>query len=185
MRPEAHVTTAAPRRRPLLHLLLACVLVLAACAGGTGGEDADDDATAGDDPSSGTDRSSGTDPGASTDPTAGPMSADVSGPDTGVPSPAAVGDVPARVLEPVLAAASERTGATVDEIVVRRAQGVTFSDGSLDCPVPGREYTQALVDGWWVVVAVDGEVLDYRLADGGRPRLCEGGGTTPRPRQDT
>ncbi|MFS0868123.1 hypothetical protein AB3M83_12420 [Microbacterium sp. 179-B 1A2 NHS] len=52
------------------------------------------------------------------------------------------------------------------------AEAVTFTDGSLGCPKPGRSYTQALVDGMRIVVRVDGVTYDYRVG-GGDPRLCE------------
>ncbi len=35
-------------------------------------------------------------------------------------------------------------------------------------------YTQALVDGYHVVIVAGGEELDYRVGSGGSFRLCEG-----------
>lgn len=87
----------------------------------------------------------------------------------------AVDGVPDRVLDAVLAAASDHADVAPADIVVVAAERVTFRDGSLDCPQPGRQYTQALVDGFRVVVEADGDRLDYRMALDGAPRLCVGG----------
>ena len=83
------------------------------------------------------------------------------------------GEVPAEIMEPILADAAERTGAAVDEIDVVTAVQVTYTDGSLDCPEPGMLYTQALVDGYQVVLDADGTELDYRVTRDGGFRLCE------------
>ena len=86
-------------------------------------------------------------------------------------------DVPEDLLTAILADAAQRAGVSADDIEVTSADAVTFTDGSLDCPEPGMMYTQALVDGYRVVVDVSGEELDYRVGSGGSFRLCEGGGT--------
>jgi hypothetical protein len=93
-------------------------------------------------------------------------------PSTGAP---VTGEVPAEILAGILADAAERTGVPEDAIEVVRAEAVTWSDGSLGCPEPGMLYTQALVDGFQVVVNADGEELDYRVGQGGSFRLCETG----------
>ena len=53
-------------------------------------------------------------------------------------------------------------------------EAVTWNDGSLGCAKPGEMYTQALVDGFRVVVEVNGREYDYRVPRDGEPRLCEG-----------
>lgn len=53
------------------------------------------------------------------------------------------------------------------------AEAVTFNDGSLGCAQPGQSYTQAIVDGMRVIVAVDGIRYDYRFGTGDAPKLCE------------
>ena len=55
------------------------------------------------------------------------------------------------------------------------AQAVTWNDGSLGCPEPGQAYTQALVDGYQVVLEVDGDRYDYRVGNGASVKLCDGG----------
>ena len=86
-------------------------------------------------------------------------------------------DVPDELLAAILADAAQRAGVSTEEIEVTAANAVTFTDGSLDCPEPGMMYTQALVDGYRIVVEVAEEELDYRVGSGGSFRLCEGGGT--------
>jgi hypothetical protein len=92
---------------------------------------------------------------------------------TGDPSstPIPSSEVPASILEQILADASQRTGVPIDALVIREARLVTWPDGGLGCPEPGMVYIQVLVDGYQVVVVADMAVLDYR--GGGRDfRLC-------------
>ena len=49
----------------------------------------------------------------------------------------------------------------------------TWRTGALGCPIPGAIYTQALVDGWQVVVKVGDTTYDYRLGSTPSPTLCE------------
>jgi len=58
-------------------------------------------------------------------------------------------------------------------MTVVSSESVTFSDGSLGCPLPGVSYTQAQVQGMRVVVEADGRTYDYRFGRGDAPRLCE------------
>jgi hypothetical protein len=84
-----------------------------------------------------------------------------------------MGEVPERVLAAILEDAARRTGADPATAKILRAEAVTWSDGSLGCPEPGMFYTQALVDGYWVVVELGGTTLDYRVGAHGAFRLCE------------
>ena len=96
------------------------------------------------------------------------------------PSSAVPGeDAPAGVAEDawsaILADLHERLGGGLDAsgVTLVSVEEVTWNDGSLGCPQPGELYTQALVDGVRVVVAHDGTEYDYRVPNGGEPRLCE------------
>jgi hypothetical protein len=88
-----------------------------------------------------------------------------------------IGEVPAGILAGVLADAAERAGAAEDDIEIVEAVAMTWSDGSLGCPEPGMLYTQALVDGYQVILDAGGEELDYRITADGGFRLCEDGRT--------
>ena len=83
------------------------------------------------------------------------------------------GEVPDAVLASVIDAAAAETGVDPADVVVINAEAVTWNDGSLGCPEPGVLYTQALIDGYRVVVEAGGQQLDYRIGNG-EPRLCTG-----------
>ncbi len=58
-------------------------------------------------------------------------------------------------------------------IGVAVAHELTWPDGSLGCPEPGVEYTQALIDGYRIEL-IDGDtVYQYHGAAGQAPFLCE------------
>jgi hypothetical protein len=89
-------------------------------------------------------------------------------------SPDAPEGIPDVVWAAILADLEHQTGGSSEPDVVS-AMAVTWNDGSLGCPEPGQSYTQALVDGYQVVVEVDGERYDYRVGSGRSVKLCDGG----------
>ena len=95
--------------------------------------------------------------------------------------PAVTDEVPEGLLDEIIADAAERLDVEASEIVVVRAEAVTWPDGSLGCPEPGIVYTQALVPGYWVVLEADEQQLDYRVGRQGSFRLCENPTTTTVP----
>jgi hypothetical protein len=96
-------------------------------------------------------------------------------PTSAEPSPAgAPDDLPAAIWAAILDDLSTRLGAPVTDPTVVSVDAVTWSDGALGCPEPGQLYTQALVDGYQVVVEIDGTRYDYRTGVAGTVRLCEG-----------
>lgn len=58
------------------------------------------------------------------------------------------------------------------DIEVVSAKAVTWADGAMGCPLPGFSYTQALVPGFHVVLAVGEEKYHYHGGSVGRPLLC-------------
>ena len=80
--------------------------------------------------------------------------------------------MPGELLARIEADAKKRANASSENVVVVKAERVTWSDGSLGCPQPGMAYTQALVPGYWVVIDVDGVAYDYRVSARGGFRLC-------------
>jgi hypothetical protein len=66
-------------------------------------------------------------------------------------------DFPAAMRDEIWADAAQRAGVDRAVLQLASAQAVTWSDGALGCPVPGRMYTQALVAGWRVEVAAPGQ----------------------------
>ena len=81
--------------------------------------------------------------------------------------------IPQEVWQAILADLEGRVGAAVSDVTVLVAEAETWSDGSLGCPKDGEMYTQALVDGYQVVVEVGGTEYDYRVGSGTDVRLCE------------
>lgn len=95
--------------------------------------------------------------------------------------PAVTGEVPEGLLDEIIADAAGRLDVEASELVVVRAETVTWPDGSLGCPEPGIVYTQALVPGYRVVLEADEQQLDYRVGRQGSFRLCENPTTTVPP----
>lgn len=80
--------------------------------------------------------------------------------------------IPLQMYAGALADCAARSGKNEDTLRVVRAEVVTWRDGSLGCPAPGLGYSQALVDGFWLVIS-DGELeYDYRAGRGGSFMYC-------------
>lgn len=82
------------------------------------------------------------------------------------------GEVPGDLLDRIMGDLEQRAGAARSDFTIERAESIQWPDGSLGCPEPGQEYTQALVDGYWIVIAHDGHRYDYRASHRGYFRLC-------------
>jgi hypothetical protein len=90
-------------------------------------------------------------------------------------TPSMQSPVPKAILEPILNKAAELAAVSREQLVVVRAEPAVWNDGSLGCPEPGVMYTQALVKGYWVVIAAGGKNYDFRVDNGGRFKLCPQG----------
>ena len=78
-------------------------------------------------------------------------------------------------LQSIVAAAKQDAiarGAPAQAITVQSAQRVTWRDGSLGCPEPQMQYTQALVPGWRVILRVGDATYDYHATINGHLILC-------------
>ncbi len=89
------------------------------------------------------------------------------------------GEVPAEIMGEIIADLAKRTGAERSDIQVVRAEAVVWNDGSLGCPKPGEFYIQMMINGYWVVLEVEGVEYDYRVSDKGSFKLCEGNNRPP------
>ena len=78
-----------------------------------------------------------------------------------------------REVSMAIADAAERTGVAAGDIEVVEFSLVTWPDGAIGCPEPGVVYTQALVDGYRIVLDADGTQLTYHGATGADPFLCQ------------
>lgn len=134
------------RRRTVAASVAALALALTACAGSPMSDNA----------------SPGSPTGSSRPPflTTGPMTP------TGAPT-----QVPDARWAAIRADLESRGVSGTPELV--SAEAVTFNDGSLGCAKPGQSYTQAIIDGMRVIVAVDDVRYDYRFGTGDSPKLCE------------
>ena len=96
-------------------------------------------------------------------------------------TPPVQGNVPQGILDPILKEAAALAKVAREQLVIVRAEPVVWNDGSLGCPEPGMEYTQALVNGYWVVIEAAGQSYDFRVGRGGSFQLCPAGrGRPPR-----
>ena len=72
-------------------------------------------------------------------------------------------EVPEGIVTSIIADVEKRTEAGPTEFQMLRNQPVVWNNGSMECPKPGEFYTQALVDGYWVVLSFQGQEFDYRV----------------------
>ena len=85
------------------------------------------------------------------------------------------GQLPQGILDPILKEAARLANVDRDQLVIVRAESVVWNDGSLGCPEPGVMYTQALVNGYWIVIEAAGKQYDFRVGSGGSFRFCPPG----------
>jgi len=86
--------------------------------------------------------------------------------------PVNTAQVPREVRRAVVADAAKRFGVSTNAVVIARAEQVTWSNGSLGCPEPGRMYTQALVPGFRLVASTSEGALEYHSDGQGRIVTC-------------
>jgi len=73
--------------------------------------------------------------------------------DTGTPEEAVIADL------------SKRLKISEDKIEVVSVEAVEWPDGSIGCPLPGFQYTQAVVPGYRIVLQAGGETYTYHTDD--------------------
>jgi hypothetical protein len=83
--------------------------------------------------------------------------------------------LPAALLESLQADAVKRTSVTADQVTVLGSERVTWPNGALGCPQPGRMYTQALVPGYRVSLRAGRKVLVYHASESGALVVCPRG----------
>ena len=178
--------TARPARA-LVAVAAALTLVLGAC--GDTDDGADVTTTA---PGQGAADTATTTPSAPTDDT-GTTEDDMDAGPTRIPVPGSAlptGPVPDAIVQgedvqEAIAAEADRRGVEADDVEVVGYAVVTWPDGSLGCPKPGMMYTQALVPGRQLILAVDGQQASYHAAEDGPFSYCAdpsaptGGSTGP------
>jgi hypothetical protein len=84
-------------------------------------------------------------------------------------------DVLQGILDSILSETARLAKVRREQLVIVRAESVVWNDGSLGCLEPGMMYTQALVNGYWVVIDAAGRKYDFRVGSRGKFRLCPPG----------
>jgi hypothetical protein len=96
------------------------------------------------------------------------------------PPPAATSvALPQGLLDALRADAAKRASVAADEVTVASAEKVTWNDGAMGCPQPGRSYMQALVPGYRVFMRAGERVLLYHTSESGQLVLCPRVGLRP------
>ncbi len=78
----------------------------------------------------------------------------------------------ARVAELAREDFAERAGVAPAAIEVVEAHAVTWADGALGCPEPGMMYTQALVEGFYVLLRTEDREQAYHAGSDAEPFAC-------------
>jgi hypothetical protein len=89
------------------------------------------------------------------------------------------GEVPDEIMSEIIVDLMNISGTAREDILVVRAEAVVWNDGSLGCAKPGEFYIQMMINGYWVVLEVEGVEYDYRVSDKGSFKLCEGENMPP------
>ena len=97
-----------------------------------------------------------------------------------VPAPAAtapsssVTEVPKEIIAKARASFAQQVGAAAaDAARIVAAEEVTWPNGAIGCPQPGRMYTQALVPGYRVVFEAGGQTYAYHASRAGEFKHCK------------
>lgn len=69
-------------------------------------------------------------------------------------------------------ALAESRGIAAEEIETVQAQTVTWSNGAMGCPQDGMMYTQALVEGYYVLLRANGQEAAFHAGRDGQPFHC-------------
>lgn len=93
-------------------------------------------------------------------------------PDVPVDSPPPVSVVPIAIMDQILEEAASLASVDPGQVLVVRAEPAVWRDGSLGCPRPDEMNSQALVNGYWVVVEAGGKQYDFRVGSTGDFKLC-------------
>jgi hypothetical protein len=87
-------------------------------------------------------------------------------------TPPAAADAPEPVRQ-AIADLAARLAVSTEAIKIVQAEAVVWPDGSLGCPEPDMMYTQVIVEGMKIILAVEGEEYHYHYGDARGVFLCE------------
>jgi hypothetical protein len=84
----------------------------------------------------------------------------------------AIANIPKEVRRAVVADAARRFEVAQSAVVLARAEQVTWSDSSLGCPSPGRQYAQVQVTGFRITVTTASGRMLYHTDSRGSVVAC-------------
>ena len=90
-----------------------------------------------------------------------------------LPATATTGEVPGDLMNDVIEQLIKQENLDREAITIVRAESVIWPDGALGCPVPGEMYTQAQVEGYWIVLKSANKEYDYRASSRGHFKRCK------------
>jgi len=93
-------------------------------------------------------------------------------------------NMPRLVRRAVVADAARRFQVAESAVVLGSAEQVTWGDGSLGCPQPGRSYTQMLVEGYRVTATTAAGRMLYHTDTRGNVVTCSLAVRQPQPPDD-
>ncbi|EFO81110.1 FHA domain-containing protein [Oscillochloris trichoides DG-6] len=88
------------------------------------------------------------------------------------PAPATVGEVPADLLNTLIADAAQRSGVDAAAITLLRGAAVEWNDSALGCPQPDMAYLQVITPGYQVILQAGQQTYDYHTDTRGYFILC-------------
>jgi hypothetical protein len=94
-------------------------------------------------------------------------------------------DVPQGILDSILNETAGLAKVGREQLVIVRAEPALWNDGSLGCAQPGNMYTQALVNGYWIIIKARGQTYDFRADSRGSFILCPPGQGHPPSQEST
>lgn len=83
------------------------------------------------------------------------------------------GEVPQKFFDAILADLLNNFKVESENVSVVTSEAVVWNDGSLGCPQPGMLYTQAIINGYRIILKAGDETFDYHLSDRGYFVLCD------------
>ena len=82
-------------------------------------------------------------------------------------------EVARALAESVRADAARRIGVAVTEVHILRVERHNWSDASLDCPEPERQYAQVVTPGYLILALAAGHTLEYHTDTAHAIVLCQ------------
>jgi hypothetical protein len=93
-------------------------------------------------------------------------------PPANLPQPAPAGQGAERVIQLARQDLAQKLNVPIDEIREVSVEAVEWPDTSLGCPQPGMMYAQVITPGFRVVLAAQGQTVEYHTDSGRRVVSC-------------